>query len=149
MLRRNRFLPLILALSLSLSAFMPAPEQASQSHIVMAYVQAFNDRDIEQISTMMHTDIEWIDISGSTQSISFSGKSAMVEGITAYFASGYNGQSEMTRFAVNGNFVSGVETVSWQTAAGQNRRQSATVVYQLEDGLIRRVWYFAAVSSKP
>ncbi|MCI5045262.1 MAG: nuclear transport factor 2 family protein [Aquisalinus sp.] len=149
MLHGNVFLPVIFALAPLFSAFMTTPVQASQAHIVTAYVQAFNERDIERMSTMMHEDIEWIDISGSTQSVSYSGKDAMTEGITAYFANGYDGQSKMTELSANGNFISGVETVFWQTAAGQNRSQSATVVYELEDSLIRRVWYFAAVSSIP
>ncbi|WP_306252469.1 nuclear transport factor 2 family protein [Parvularcula sp. IMCC14364] len=139
----QKFLPMAVAAMLfSVSAHA---EMTGKHEVVTTYINAYNQKDIEQMSSLMHPDIEWIDIAGSTQTVSVSGKQAMLQGLAAYFATDLESVSVLQGAAVNGPYVSGVEKVLWVDTDNQERQQSATVVYELEDGLIRRVWYFPAV----
>ena len=45
-----------------------------------------------------------------------------------------------------GPYVSVLERAEWQSD-GKTKRQSSLCVYELQDGLVRRVWYYPAAKS--
>ncbi len=117
-----------------------APNQA----VVQSYVNAYNAHDLEAMADMMHSDIEWINIEGSAQSVVTEDKSALVRELTRYFAGSPQSGSTLSDWSVNGVYVSAKETVTFTRKDGTQGAQASISVYELEDGLIRRVWYFPA-----
>lgn len=123
-------------------ASTPKPT-TSQTDLVQAYVAAYNVRDLQAMSALMHPDIEWLSIEASGIETLADGKEDLVGQMQAYLATS-DTVSELGDIATNGAFVSGIETARWMGADGMQKAQSAMAVYEIEDNLIRRVWYFPA-----
>lgn len=115
--------------------------------LIESHVAAFNAGDLEAMSALQHPDIEWFGIEGSEMRLEISGREALGTMLADYRASNPTVVGTTRDWSVNGDFVSVVETASWTTGDGASRSQSATSVYELEDGLIRRVWYYPSVST--
>jgi hypothetical protein len=115
--------------------------------IVSAHVDAFNQGDVAGMSKMQHPDIEWFNISGSTMSLQASGRAALAKNMQDYFNSTTRVTGTLTNWSLNGDYVSVTETVRWKGPDGKANAQSALTVYQLEDNLIRRVWYYPSVEN--
>ena len=71
------------------------------------------------------------------------GKDALRTSMTGYFESLPSARSEILSSGASGAFVTAHERAYW-TADGQERSQVAVAVYEIRDGLVRRVWYFPA-----
>lgn len=112
--------------------------------IVEHYTDAYNKGDAEVMGRYMHDDIQWITIEDAQSSITTQGKEKLVKEMKGYFQSPGKVSSSLHGWSENGAFVSVIETASWTTKYVSPRSQSANAVYQLEDNLIRRVWYFPA-----
>ncbi len=115
--------------------------------IVSAHVDAFNKGDVAGMGKMQHRDIEWLNISGSTVTIEASGREALARNMEDYFKSPTRITGTLKDWSLNGDYVSVTETVRWKTASGEAKSQSALTVYQLENNLIRRVWYYPSVEN--
>lgn len=115
--------------------------------IVSAHVDAFNEGDVAGMSKMQHPDIEWLNISGANISMQASGRAALAKNMEDYFKSSTRVKGTLSNWNLNGDYVSVTETVRWKTTAGEAKSQSALTVYQLEDNLIRRVWYYPSVEN--
>lgn len=136
------FLTFILA-----ACTQPAKQNAPQPHpLIVAHVDAFNAKDIAAMGAVEHPDIEWLRVSGSNVTVDVSGRDALAGIMRDYMASNPTVVGTLHGWSVNGDYVSVTETATWTTEAGEERSQSALSVYQFEDGLIRRVWYYPAVS---
>lgn len=112
--------------------------------IVESYTQAYNDSDAEAMGEYMHDDIQWITIEGDRSSITSQGKGKLIEDMAGFFKGPIKITSRLHGWNENGAFVSVIETATWTTTSGIQKSQSANAIYQLENGLIRRVWYFPA-----
>ena len=119
----------------------PAP---ANQLLVQAYTEAYNAHDLADMSANMHPDIEWINIEGSTQQIITGDKQALVKELTGYFGSDPSSISTLSDWRVNGSYVSVKETVTFTRKDSTQGSQASLAVYEIEDGLIRRVWYFPA-----
>ncbi len=117
----------------------PAPAQT-----VEAFVAAFNRRDMDAILELAHADIEWLSLNAAEISIESRGAAALESSLSSYFESCPSCRSTVAVAAVNGTFVSAVETAYWE-ASGVLRSQASLSVYEIIDGLVVRVWYFPAV----
>ena len=115
--------------------------------IVSAHVDAFNEGDVEGMSKMQHPNIEWLNINGSTMTVQASGRAALAKNMQDYFNASTRVTGTLKDWSLNGDFVSVTETVRWKAADGKAKSQSALTVYQLEDNLIRRVWYYPSVEN--
>lgn len=91
---------------------------------------------------MSHEDIEWIYVSGSESNVASTGRKAMQKDLEAHFASPFKITSSLSSWVLNGQYVSTKETASWIDKDGNDRQQASIAVYQLDDNLIRRVWYY-------
>jgi len=117
------------------------PKQAGQS-IVENYTAAYNAKDAEAMGRLMHDDIQWLTVKDDQISITVQGKSDMVTGLTGYFKGPMTITSTLSGWGINSIYVSVVETASWTSKSGEKRAQSSNALYQIENGLIHRVWYF-------
>ena len=118
-----------------------APHQSGRI-IVESYTAAYNSGDVEAMGRLMHNDIQWLMAKDNKIDIVTQGKSAMMSGLRSYFESPVKVTSTLSGWGENGHYVSVVETASWATKSGDRLTQSSNVIYQIENGLIRRVWYF-------
>lgn len=131
--------------ALLLTACTHQPPGAVQNHgVVYSYVEAYNQRDLAGMAALMHDEVEWLSIDGSDVTVMARGKADLVTQMEAYFASPQVTQSSIEALVVDGDFRSARERAHWVASDGQTQSQSSLAVYQLEDGLIRRVWYYPA-----
>ena len=114
--------------------------------VISSHGEAFNAGDIEAMSSLQHPDIEWFAVDGSEMRLEIAGRDALAEMLVAYRNSNPTVTGTMSDWSQNGPYIAVTETASWTVKDGANRSQSATSVYEMEEGLIRRVWYFPAVS---
>lgn len=133
-------------LGLSFILCVNCSAQAPSSHpIIAAYSQAYNDKDIKAIQAAMHPDIEWAAITGNEIEIHVSGKDALSKEMQSWFENPDLPKGSLRDWSINGNFVAVTETASWKTKTGGMKTQSALTVYELENNLIRRVYYYPAL----
>jgi len=110
--------------------------------LVERYVTAYNDRDIEDMSELMHPEIQWLSIEGENIEVFADGKEDLVRQMTDYVASPAATHSELDGGLTDGRFVAVREIANWTARSGEPRQQSALVVYEIDSELIRRVWYY-------
>jgi len=145
-----RVIFLILALcfsAASLTACVEAidPDSAVARTIISEHVRAFNAGDVQAMAKMQHPNIQWLSVKGNNVSVEVSGRDALSRNMTEYFKSPTKVSGTLRGWNVNAPYVSVTETASWTTTDGIKKSQSSMTVYELEDNLIRRVWYYPAV----
>lgn len=136
----------VLAVALLLPA-LPATAQEvepSELQVAVAYVEAYNARDLEAMLALMHDDVEWLSVQGSGVEAFASGKADLAAQMESYLASPSATFSTVEGSVGDGAFVAVREVAHWTDAEGNARSQSALAVYEIEDGLVRRVWYYPA-----
>ncbi len=125
---------------------LTACQQTATPHpVIAAHVDAFNAKDISAMAKVEHPDIEWFSVSGGDISLEVAGRDELSQMMEGYLKANPNVTGTLRDWSLNGNFIAVTETVSWTTATGEHKSQSALTVYELEDELIRRVWYYPAV----
>ena len=126
------------------SVHVAAQEISAQETTVSKYIAAYNIRDLELMRSMMHPEIQWIAVEGGKSEVVADGREALVEQMRGYFASPTRTWSTFSDVIENGRFLTMRETAHWQAADGTAKAQSSIVVYEFEDALVRRVWYYPA-----
>jgi len=133
---------LMLILAVSLLACAP---QTSPAHpIITAYTDAYNAKDIEAMRALMHPDIEWLSVNGADVTIEVAGKEGLSKTLESFFKDPNMATGAHRDWSINGNIVAVTEIARWKNAKGEVKEQSALTVYELKDGLIRRVYYYSA-----
>lgn len=112
--------------------------------IIENFVAAYNAQDIDGMRPYIHPDIEWISIEGSSSSVVSKGADALEKELEAYFSAPNAPTSSLKDWSVNVNFLAVTETARWTGKDGEPREQSSLAVYQMKQGMIRRVWYYPA-----
>lgn len=105
-------------------------------------VDAFNKGDIDRLVKNVSDDFKWFSITSDTMMINVSGKQNFRTSMINYFADGRKVHSSIEQYAIVGNRVSFREVVSHKGKDGQDVSSSAMGIYEIEDGRIRRAWYF-------
>jgi uncharacterized protein (TIGR02246 family) len=149
-------LPTILLTSLLLAANATAPGAALASaqqeaaptpaaeQVVRRYMAAYNQQDVRAVLAFLADEITWFSIQGDSVSVQARGKAAFESFLGKYFANNPTSRSEVEQAQVLGPFVSIVERATWKAKSGE-QTQAALAVYEVQEGKIRRVWYYAAV----
>lgn len=121
-----------------------AASEAGRIHaaVVADYVDAYNARDLEAMSGLMHPDIQWLAVDGASTEIVADGKSDLSAQMAAYMASPVVTTSEIVDAIEDGCFVAVREIARWTASDGSENSQSALAVYELEGAAVRRVWYY-------
>ena len=136
----KRFGRMLAMLSL-FAVTLVASQTTDPQQQVQGLLDAFNAHDVDRMAAFLTDDVEWLSISGSEIAVEASGKPALREAMAGYFKSVPGARSEIEGSFVSGDYVVVRERAFWRHQ-GQERSQSALVVYQLVEGLIARVWYF-------
>lgn len=121
------------------------PGEDGPEAVVRAQLADFNARNVDGMVRRVAEDFVWFDVSGTEMKVDTKGRDALRKGLEGYFKSQPDVKSELYMVTTNGRFVSARERVAWKTAQGEMRSQNALSVYEVEEGLIRRVWYYPAV----
>jgi len=132
-----------------LSGCIDASTQNSTAPIgvISEHVRAFNAGDVEAMSKQQHPNIEWLSVNGANISVQVSGRDALARNMTKYFNSPTKVTNTLRNWSINTPYVSVTETASWTAKDGTPKSQRSLTVYQMEDNLIRRVWYYPAVDN--
>ena len=121
------------------------PESAVARTIISEHVRAFNAGDVEAMAKMQHPNIQWLSVRGNNVSVEVNGRNELRQNMTEYFKSPTKVTGVLRDWNVNVPYVSVTETANWTATDGTKKSQSSMTVYELEDNLIRRVWYYPAV----
>jgi len=113
--------------------------------IISEHTMAFNAGDAAAMAKLQHPDIEWLSVNGNVISIEVAGRDALFQNMTEYFASPTKITSTLRDWSLNPPYVSVTEIASWTAKDGSEKSQSSTTIYELQDDLIRRVYYYPAV----
>ncbi len=134
---------LLAALALPLAAVAQAPEPDSRQ-VVERFLEAFNSHDVEAMLALAHPDVQWLTVDGDKISVDTAGQAALRDSMKSYFASLPTVRSTFESTMVAGPYVTVVERARWQGKSGE-RTQAALAVYQVQEGKVRRVWYYQPV----
>ncbi|GAA0859512.1 nuclear transport factor 2 family protein [Aliiglaciecola litoralis] len=142
---KHTFAFTIVAVSvLLLSACAKLP--SSHGHpIIEAYSESWNEKNVQKMAALMHPQIQWLSVKGNTINVEISGKSELVEAMQKWFEDADLPAGSLRDWSLNGNFVAVTETATWIDDSGATQSQSSLTVYELEDDLIRRVYYYPSV----
>lgn len=127
------------ALSLAACASAPAPATTSpEAALVQRQLDAYNAHDLEAFLATYSPEIEIFDISDAA-SPQMAGIPAMREAYGGMFASLPNLRCDLGNRIADGAFVIDHEICAM--GAPGDPPQRAIAIYQVENGLIRRVWF--------
>lgn len=115
--------------------------------VVEAYSASWNKKDITQMASLMHPDIQWLSVKNNTIVVEVSGKSELVTKMRKWFKSSDLPAGSLRDWSINGNYVAVTETAAWTDKSGATQSQSSLTVYELENNLIRRVYYYPSVKN--
>ncbi|WP_114521528.1 nuclear transport factor 2 family protein [Altererythrobacter sp. ZODW24] len=135
---------ILLATGLPGCASIEPAAPSKQEVIVSAYVEAYNARDLAAMEALMHPQIQWISVEDGKSVIVADGREELAAQMKSYLASATTTNSTLDGFTRNGRFLAVKETAHWSDANGQAASQSSIAVYELDDGLVLRVWYYPA-----
>jgi hypothetical protein len=117
-------------------------ELESNVKIVKEYLALFNQKAKQLMLSKVTADIRWWNFYENQMNLETEGKVALGEALDSYFAS-TSARSVLQGITAQGDFVSATEKVFWENK-GKVQHQCSPVVYQIENGLIKQVWYYAA-----
>ena len=124
-------------------ATMPALTPASSPEaVVRANFEAFNRQDIDALVATVAEDFIWYNIENDKMAIEASGRESLRMGLQDYFKALPTARSVAETMAASGPYVSVRERASWTTRTGEKKSQVAITVYEVRNGLIKRVWYY-------
>jgi uncharacterized protein (TIGR02246 family) len=119
-----------------------SPNLSADEHLVRDFTEAFSQHDIEAMASYLSEDAAWMSVVGDTLMTDAIGRENIKMAMTGYFEQITDVTSEIESSQSLSPFVTAIERVTWN---GGQSTQRAIAVYEIEDGLIARVWYHAAV----
>ena len=115
---------------------------SSPEAVVRANLDAFNRQEVDALVATVADDFVWYNIDGGKMVPETTVRESLRKGMQGYFKSLPSARSAFDSLTVNGAFVSGKERAMWTNKAGESKSQSALAIYEVQVGLIKRVWYF-------
>ena len=135
------------ALLFAVAAATAAAEEATEAATVRAYVAAYNAHDIDGVVKLLHPEFVWLNVDGEAVAVEARGRDAVRTSLAGYFKSLPSARSEIETLSALGPWVTVRERAHWQGKDGP-RSQAAMSVYEVHDGLLRRVWYYPSVKER-
>ncbi len=127
--------------SLSLLTLAACTTSNNSVQTVEAYLDAYNQHDIEGMFEYLSDDVKWKSVAEDKISIETDTKEKLKSVLEGYFQDIPSTRSEIQHVAAHGNFVNAFEKASWTNKEGETQQQCAASVYELEEGLIKNIWY--------
>lgn len=140
----------VMLFALFLSACAPDAERTQSDEasgpeveVVRGLMTAFNDHDADKMRTFWTDDVTWIEITGRQSTVVTDSAQALYDELVVYFEAYPDVSSSLEKIAVNGNYLTAIERPVW-LEDGERKSQASIVVYEFEDGKVRRFWYYPA-----
>ena len=112
--------------------------------IVEAYFTAYNAHDVEGVLRLLDPDFVWLSLTGDSITVEVRGITAVRSSLDGYFRQLPSARSEAEVVSALGPWVSVRERAHWESPSG-HRSQASMSVYEVRNGLLRRVWYYPVV----
>lgn len=128
-------------------AQQPAPprtvlqEPAAAEQVILAQLAAFNAGDVETMVANVAEDFVWFAVEANYTEPRLRGREAFRTSMLQYFAAVPSARAEVEAIFPVGGFVAVRERAYWAEGS-QQLSQASLAVYEVRDGLIRRVWYY-------
>ena len=122
----------------------PTPVAGPEVETVQALMVAFNAHDADKMREYWADDLVWVELSGDQSSIITTSADQLHQEMVGYFKAFPSVASKVSSISTNGRFLSAVEETTWDDG-GEPQRQSAIVVYEIEDQKVVRFWYYPSV----
>lgn len=119
----------------------PVAPSGPKVDAVKGLMAAFNDHDADKMREYWRDDVTWIEITGNQSSVVTASADQLHQELVAYFENFPEVSSSLESISVNGDYLTAVERPVW-VQNGEKKSQSSVVVYQFEDGKVKRFWYF-------
>ena len=139
---------LIVVFALALAACAPDAERnqsalasGPQVAAVNGLMKAFNDHNPDKMRTYWHDDVTWIEITGNGASVVTESAEQLYDELVVYFEAYPEVSSSLESISINGDYLTAIERPVW-TEGGVKKSQGSIVVYEFEDGKVRRFWYY-------
>jgi hypothetical protein len=104
--------------------------------------EAFERHDVPAVLEHVTADVEWLSVDGSGVTASVQGRDELGRALRELFASRPTVRSAVEESLTAGEFVSIRVRLIWRAADGAERTQVSLAVYEISNGLVRRVWAF-------
>ena len=96
------------------------------------------------MAALVTEDFEYLSVNGANLGVDAKGREALRQSMVSYFGSFPDVHSVLEHATLTGPYVAIRERVAWTAKSGP-QSQASLGVYEVHEGLIRRVWYFPAV----
>jgi len=130
-------------LVITTQAFAQSAVDSSSVTILRAYVEAYNRHDVDKLMTMIADDFAYFSVAGDSMQCDIRGSAPLREWLTGYFRSLPTLRAVIENIFPCGAFLAMRERAIWQSKKGE-RSQVSIGVYEIQNGRIRRAWYFPA-----
>ncbi len=127
-----------------LRAQAPTPQEA----VVRQFVEAFNRKDLDGLLALADTGISWISVIGDSTRVEVHGQPGLRVSLESYFQSFPSASSTLESVRGVNRWVSAWERSTRDTPEGP-RIQLSLSVYEVQDGRVRRVYYYPAIRVVP
>ncbi|NNE69861.1 MAG: SnoaL-like domain-containing protein [Rhodothermales bacterium] len=136
----NRLIPfLLLVVATGCAGTQALTVESGPEDVIETMVEAYAARDLDAMMAVFDPNIEWMSVEGDDITMVATGRpplrSMMAENLAAYPDASWRVES-MHRV---GAYVTTTEHATWD--GGQSSLRNA-VVYEVRDGLVKRIWFF-------
>ncbi|MBT8142528.1 MAG: nuclear transport factor 2 family protein [Gammaproteobacteria bacterium] len=108
---------------------------------VKNFIDAFNQRDLEKMLSLVSHDMQWFFINGDKLIHETANRSELSLAMEKYFSDCETCQSRLVKLISSNARVSAIEEASWDSDK-ERKSQRSLSVYEFEGELIKRVYYF-------
>ena len=115
-----------------------------EAGLLRTYLAAFNAHDAAATAACLAEDVKWYSVFGDNLAREGESREAVQTWLAGYFTSLPTVRSTFLSMDQVGPIITVRERATWQTPDGATQRTESIGVYQVHDGLIRRVWYYPA-----
>ncbi len=119
----------------------PAAAPADAFAVIEAQLQAFNAHDVDAMVANLAEDFAWFAVDPDMTRVELRGREEFRRSMVPYFATVPGARAEIEERVSVGRFAAVRERAFWMAGGGEVS-QASLAVYEIGDGLIRRVWYY-------
>jgi hypothetical protein len=110
---------------------------------VMAYAEAYDQRDLEQMLKLTAVNIRWMSVYDDKVAVETADQAALRGALQQHFSRSGLSKSSLSGIVSYGDFVSAIEKVT-SIKNGKSHSACSLSVYQFDGDLIAAVWYYPA-----
>ncbi len=137
----NRTVLLLFILAAAATAFGQSAKKPDA--VVRDFIAAFNAQDVDRSIALTSKDMKWFTVSGATIMTETANQDELRTFLVDYFKNCPSCRSKVSNLMVAGPRVSFTDTSSWKTDKGTEFKDNFAV-YEVENGLIVRAYYYEA-----